>query len=182
MPLVEDAEDFPVSGPVDVSPTPDPVPSSTAPDAESEPAGTGVDEDENEALPEFDEKSRDDFIGLMYLGALTHAFPFAGHSFVIRTLTTDEILAVGQVVKDYEGSVSQMKAYATAVVAAAVVTVDKKPLPTPIRDLPGDTALRDRFDVVKKWYPYVIDVVYSEFLALEDRMNRVFAEMGKASG
>lgn len=181
MPLVEDADDFPVSAPVDVSPTQDKAPSSTAPEPDQEPTGTG-DDGSIEDLPEFDEKSKDDFVGLLYLGALTHSFSFAGHAFIIRTLTTDEILAVGQVVKDHEGSVSQMKAYATAVVAACTVSVDSQPLPTPLRDLPGDVALRDRLDVAKKWYPYVIDVVYSEFLALEDKMNRVFAEMGKASG
>jgi hypothetical protein len=187
MPLIDDAEEFPTFEPASVSPTSaDSAPSSADPEQSEDESttGTGVDDSgaTGEELPEFDERSREDFIGLLFLGALTKEFTFAGHKFVIRTLTTDEILAVGQVVKDYEGNLSQMKAYATAVVAASVASVDGQSLPTPFRDEPGAVALRARFTQVGKWFPYVIDVIYSEFLTLEDRVNSIFQEMGKASG
>lgn len=189
MPLMSDAEDNDVLEPASVSPTSaDSRPSSDTPPgtmAEST-SGTG-DEDGGqseapEPLPEFPEESKKDFEGILFLGALTKEFTFAGHVFMIRTLTTGEILSVGQIIKDYDGSLSQMKAYATAVCAATTLSLDGQSLPTPIRDTPGDEALRHRFNEVVKWYPPVIDYVYGQFLALEAQMNVVFASMGKASG
>ena len=168
--------------PADVRPqlSPDPPPSSQAPEADGSQLGTDV----AEALPEFDEKYVEDFNGLMYLGALTKTFEWVGHKFVIRTLSADEYLQVALLTKPYAGTIGEVRAYATAVVALCVDSVDGEPLPLPIQVERDDLAWAyQRFNFVKsRWFNYTIDLVYGEFLVLERRATEVLDAMGKASG
>jgi len=148
------------------------------------------DEDENPQqaqedqvpLPEFDPRYRDDFDGLLYVGRLEDKFEWLGHTFEIRTLTTDEVIEIGLLTKPYDDTIGGVKAYQAAVVASCVVRVDGRPLPMPITNDPRDTASRNRFDYVKRsWFPPVLDYVYEQYMLLEDRVRAVLAAMGKAS-
>jgi len=65
----------------------------------------------------FPEESRGDFTGLMFLGALQDTFEWLGHTFVIRTITTNEAIEVGLIHKRYRGSLAEVKAYRAAVAA-----------------------------------------------------------------
>lgn len=131
----------------------------------------------------FDPRMKEPFEGLMFVGSLSKRFTWAGHRFEIRTLMTEEILEVGMVHRPYVGTLAEMKAYQAATVAACLVSVDDKPLPTPITNDPDDTLLGVRFSyVIRKWSPLVMDVVYSQYLALEQKVNEVLVAMGKASG
>jgi hypothetical protein len=149
----------------------------------------GGDEDENEPtsqkgkdpLPEFDPRVRQDFEGLLFLGRLTHTFTWAGHEFIIRTLTTGETLEVGLLAKPYQGSMAAMKAYQAALVAACVDSVDGRPMPVPITDDARDTSTANRFRyVLRSWFPPVLDAVYEQYLLLEERVTQVLDAMGKA--
>jgi hypothetical protein len=166
-----------------------PPPSSFAPEGDTEPqretdatAGNGDASEIEEPLPEFDPKHRQDFEGLLYLGRLTHEFEWLGHKFLIRTLAVDETLEIGLVTQPYNGTVSEPKAYQAAVVAACVVKVDGKPMPVPLSDDPGDSALLNRMETVKRWFPPTLDKVYEEFMLLEDRVVKVLDAMGKVNG
>jgi hypothetical protein len=131
----------------------------------------------------FDEQYREPFVGLLHLGALSHTFTWMGHEFVIRTLTTDEILAVGLITKEYEGTIAFNKAYTTAMVAMCVTSVDGEHLPYPYKEEPGDAFARARFNYVKaNWYSYTIDHIYNKYLALEDVVRAVFEAMGNLPG
>jgi hypothetical protein len=134
-------------------------------------------------LPEFDQRYSEAFQGLTYIGSLTHAFSWLGHEFVIRTLGVDEQLAVAQVAATYKDGGEQL-AYATAVVAMCVVTVDGEELPTPIGE---DQKLAEwahlRFGFVKaNWFQHTINHVWAEYLQLEDKVAQVIEAMGKAFG
>lgn len=161
-------------------------PSVTAPDLDLEPHPGGA-EDESvgegtETLPEFDIRCRQDFDGLLYLGRLTHEFVWMGHKFVIRTLTTGETLEIGLLQRPYVDSLADVKAYQAGVVAACVLTVDGKPMPGPITNEPTDTGLRNRFEyVLQNWFPPILNVVYEEYLLLEERVDRVMEAMGNQS-
>lgn len=159
---------------------PGPETSSTAPSAE----GTTPNEtrgDETVALPEFDPRHREDFEGLLYLGALTHEFEWAGHRFKIRTLTSGEMLEVGLAQRQYRDSIGGDRAYTTAMVAACIVLVDGKPLPRPISTDVGDTEFANKFGYVRDhWFPWVIDTVYEEYMKLEARVIEIMESMGKA--
>lgn len=140
-------------------------------------------EAEAEPLPEFDPRVRQDFEGLMYLGALTRQFTWMGHTFVIRTMTVGELLEVGLIHREHQGSVSDVRAYQAAVSAACVVSVDGKHPPYPLTSESGDTLLRTRFNyVIGKWFAPTLDKVYNEYLVLEARVEAVLEAMGKASG
>jgi hypothetical protein len=164
-----------------------PPPSSPAPEDDTEPHRVTAEAPPTEAaseeqLPEFDPRVRDDFEGLLYLGALTHEFEWMGHKFVIKTLSTDELLEVGLLVKDWQGSLGEMRAYTTTIVAACTISVDGKKLPQPISSDPGDSPVRNRFDLVRRWYPTTLDVIYEQYMLLERRVLEVLAAMGKATG
>lgn len=138
-------------------------------------------EDEEE-LPEFDPKHKMDFEGLLYLGKLSDTFYWLGHKFVIRTLTTDDLLEVGLLHRAYSGTLADVKAYQAAVIAACVEFVDDKPLPIPLSNDPSDTHLLNKFRYVLSWFPPTIDAVYEEYLLLEAKVGKVIAAMGKAPG
>jgi len=156
---------------LDLEPHPDAVP-----DVSHQP------EAEQVQVQEFDPKVRQDFDGLLYLGRLTHTFSFVGHQFVIRTLTTGEILEVGLLHAQYANTLADVKAYQAALVAACVVTVDSRPMPLPITNDVLDTALVARFEYVKRsWFPPILDAVYQQYLLLERRVDDVIRAMGNLS-
>lgn len=170
-----------------VSATPGPGQSSeSAPDADTEPH-PATDEDlssePEEELPEFDPKYRQDFEGLLFIGNLSDTFDWLGHKFVIRTLTTGEILEVGLLHKKYGQSLADLKAYQAAVIAACVVSVDGRPLSVPLTNEVDDTLLANKFSyVLRSWFPPVLDVIYDKYLSLEERVQKVLDAMGKAQG
>jgi len=89
-----------------------------------------------------------------------------GHSFVLRTLTVGEELAIGQVVNEFAGTIGQGKAFQTAVIAAAIVTVDGRELVEP---LGPDTqaGLQAKFDyITRNWYMRTIDEVFAAYQEL----------------
>jgi hypothetical protein len=184
MPLLDDEEEFPSSSSDAERTSFEPPLSSDSPgdDSDSQPRPG---KSEESLLPDddaFDVRSRQDFHGLLYLGALSSEVDIYGHKFEIRTLTTEEQLQIGLYLREFEGSVVQGKAYATALVAAAIVSVDGKEMPKPFKDEPGDSPLRHRVKLVATWYPQVVDLLYNEYLILEARTNKVFAALGKALG
>lgn len=130
---------------------------------------------------EFDQRYRDDFDGLLYLGSLTHTFRFAGHSFTIHTLSIDELLRVSLLVKEWEGTLGQNRAYLTAMAAASIDIVDDRPIYTPMG--PNDDEVTGRFRYVKDhWYPWIADSVYENLMALEARVTEILSAMGEAGG
>lgn len=142
------------------------------------PLGTGKDSENQESGP-FDPRYKEDFEGLAFLGALEARFSFIGHTFHIRTLATHELLAVGKIIKAYDGTIGQTKAYATAMVALATVSVDGVGLPIPHEDSNDDLDWAfQRFNyVAAKWFPFTVDYVYERCLLLEDRVLTVLTEM-----
>lgn len=154
-------------------------PSETTELPQGTPLGTGADTD-NETGP-FDERYKEDFEGLAFLGALEARFSYIGHQFRIRTLTVNELLAVGQIMKEHVGTVGEMRAHATAMVALAVQSVDGIGLPAPYEEGGSDYAwAQQRFDYVKaRWFPFTVDYVYERYLLLETRANQVLSEMAE---
>ncbi len=140
--------------------------------------------EDGKPLPRFDQRHAQDFEGLMFLGALTNTFNWLGHSFVIKTLTGDEILGVAQIIKPWMGTVGESRAYSIAMASVAIVSVDGQELPIPVSSEGGEYAwIYQRFNYVKAhWHAPTIDKVYSEFRALEDKSDEVMTAMEKASG
>lgn len=194
MPVGEGEMDLPDEweGPLDpardeAATSPGPPLSSQAPADSTDPltadvADQGEVEQDEEELPEFDPRFREEFDGLLFLGFLRDTFTWAGHTFQIRTMRVDELLEVALVSRPYVGTLGEAKGYQSAVVAAVVERVDGKPMPMPITNEPSDTPLKARFDfVLRSWFPPVIDVIYDRYMALEDKARQVLDAMGKVS-
>jgi hypothetical protein len=126
---------------------------------------------------------QEDFSGLLFLGSLQAWFDWCGHRIAIRTLTTDEELLVAQLIREFEGGMGGMKAYATATAGLAVEAIDHQAMPAPLGEHPNGTykwAL-ERFNYARRWYPPTIDAILDAYLQLEGRQREVMAGLGKAS-
>lgn len=132
-------------------------------------------------VPAFDPRYTEEFEGLLFLGALRKRFRWMGHEFVVRSLVTSEVLEVGLLQKPYVGSMGEIKAYQSAVVAAAIMSVDGKPPPIPVTDMDSDLEARFQY-VINHWQPIVIDMLYGQVLSLEQTVNETLSAMGKARG
>jgi hypothetical protein len=166
---------------------PSPTPSSEAPGLGSTSGEDGHTESEEkpepEPLPEFDPRHAEAFTGLLYLGRLQETFSLWGHTFVIRTLTTQQLAEISLIVKPYLGTFSESLVYQTAFVAAAVMTVDGQELPRSIMNSDEGELTTTRYPYVRdKWMPGVREQVYNRVYALELQSREVLAAMGKASG
>jgi hypothetical protein len=136
--------------------------------------------EDGQPLPQFDPKHRTDFDGLLYIGALSDEFRQFGHHFKIRTLSNEDLLTVALAHQKYRGTMGEERAYVTAMVAACLVSVDKKEMPEPLGGM--DDPLAARLDYVNGWFPWTTDAVYQRYLVLEARVIAVIEAMGKVQG
>lgn len=168
--------------PEPVTPDEDPEPGSgdsgSQPDPGLGPNNPLGDLEDKAPLPEFDPRFRDAFDGLLFVGKLQLSFSWMYHRFVIQTVDQETLLEVGQLVKKYDGTATELRAMLTAMAAACLVSVDGKPLPYPISS--EQSLLSARYEWVKKLHPFVIDYIYSKFDELDATVKEVLEEMGKA--
>lgn len=165
---------------VSTEPSPE-VPPSEPVDDIDEPEAPA--EEAEEPLPQFDARVADEFKGLLYLGALTSEFDWTGHRFKIRTLHVGEFIEIGLAVKKYEGSMAFDRAWQAAVVAACLISIDGRPMPTPVTLDEMDTPFANSFRfVLDKWFAPTLEAVYARYIDLEVTVGRVVESMGKATG
>lgn len=166
-----------------VQPISGPFPDEASPggDATSGPQGDHITElhvEEPDTAP-----WQEDLAGLLFLGSLRGWFDWCGHRIHLKTLTTDEELLVGQLIREFEGGMAGMKAYATATAGLAVESVDHQSMPVPLGEHPNQPyawALQ-RFNYARRWYPPTIDAILDAYLQLETRQREVMKGLGKAS-
>lgn len=154
------------------------------PDEEAPAAGSPTSSSLQLHFEDHDEGTwREDFTGLLVMGALRGWFDWCGHRIAIRTLTTDEEIIVGQLTREYEGSIAGTKAYATALAGLCVEAVDHQPMPVPLGEHPGQPYkwAVERFNYAKRWFPPTIDAIFDSYLRLEARQREVMAGLGKSS-
>lgn len=172
-----------------VQPTSSPAPSTQSGDvgdtsgADGEAGAVRAQDQGSDKEPplEFDERYQLPFTGLIYLGALKKTFTLWGHQFVLHTLTTEEIAEAALLIKRYDGTMAWNAVYQAATLAAALVTIDDRPLPLPI--VQGDSGLEARFNyVLRNLYPPVRNMLWQEYFRLESQVDEVLTAMGKVSG
>lgn len=139
-----------------------------------------VDEPDEE-LPKFSDKFKNDFEGLLYVGKIVRSFKWMGHSFRIRTPYTHELLEIGLLHQPYIGTISDIKAYQSLVLAAVLVSVDGQSLPLPIDDTLSHLEAKAKF-INEHWYPWTVDALYEQYAILDAQIQQVIDNMGKASG
>lgn len=133
-------------------------------------------QDENVETEEesFAPEVAQDVIGLIHLGHLTGRFEVMGHVFVLRTLKLGEELAVGQVVDEYAGTIVQGQAFAAALVAASLMTVDGRPVLAPLGP-DQEATIRDKFEyITQKWYTDTVLEIYAQYKTLQQRQSKAY--------
>lgn len=115
--------------------------------------------------------------GLLFLGRLEQEFEFAGHTFLIRTLTEGEHMRIGQLTKQYRGTSSEVDAKITYTVAACVEQVDGELIAMPFDE--SYDLIYEKVKVVKRWYPTVIAVIFEYYSMLEKTAKEVMESLKK---
>ena len=143
----------------------------------------GVDEvdDEVDSELEFPREHYQPLRGLLFTGSLVKNFTYAGHEFLICTLTEGQVLKIGQLMATYKGTFSADEARRCFTVAACVKSVDGYSLITDIKPRldPDDDGLLEKINVVKQWYPPVIRYVYNMYIELESTEFAVMSSLKK---
>lgn len=131
-----------------------------------------------EPADEFDPRHKEAIDGLLWLGFLTETITYYGHKFTIKTLTRGERLAVTMVSKEYEDTLGMAMALETATVAAALISVDNRPLnPELSPNQDPMTRIQDNFELIKDWYDVIIESLYQSYTQLLVRQVQAFIEL-----
>lgn len=142
-----------------------------------EPSKPTEEEQLTQSEESFDPSARLDMEMLLTNGKIVAEIELAGHVFMIRTLTIGEELAVADVCKEYYNNFTEAKAIATATVAAALESIDGRPLmhslgPDPVSNI------RQKFQYIRnKWYWVLISELYANYAGLLDRQIAAFEEL-----
>jgi hypothetical protein len=120
----------------------------------------------------------EDVDGLLWLGYLDSVIEFCGHEFVIRTLRLEEEMLAGLLTKEYSESMAETKAFVTAQVAMALVSVDGDEDFCPPAGPNKKDYARARFNyVASNWYEPTVAFIYTKYAELLDKQASVIKEM-----
>lgn len=118
-----------------------------------------------------EEELNEDTYGLLYAGYLTDVVKIGPHEIRIRTLKIGEELTAAILANRYKDTIEEGRALATALVAAAIVSVDGSALQGNLLG-PKDDSIEARFDyILENWYWEVIRQVWEEYNKLLTRVR-----------
>ena len=122
-------------------------------------------------------ESLDRFIQIVHIGHLNKVFDWNGQQVEVRTLKIDEELGIGQLVKEYNETITEEKAVAVAIAAASLVSVNGKPFMPGFDEESSLQNIRDRFNYIRKnWHWPVIEAINTEYLQLINEMYETIRE------
>jgi hypothetical protein len=126
---------------------------------------------------EVKQKSREDFVGLLYIGRLEETCHVAGHTFLLRTPSQLDRLEMGPLHKPYLNTVSTESAWRVITVAAYLRKIDSQFAPEPLS--PSVTPMRTRLDWLQTniHSEHVIERLFDECLLLDARVREIIEEL-----
>jgi hypothetical protein len=125
----------------------------------------------------FDDSVSREVEGLLFLGKLTHDCEIFGHTFLLRTLTRGERIAISLFVQDHENTLGLADALQTAYLALALVLVDGRPLTISLETETAEVRLRRNYDIIKNWFDPVLEALYAEYKILIQKQLVAFQEL-----
>jgi hypothetical protein len=129
----------------------------------------------------FDQRHREAFTGLLYVGKLSTRVTHFGHSFDLETPSQREKLEAGILHKRYVNTISGDIAWATLTVALYLTAVDDEPLPEPLGP-DTQTQVKERFNwVLDNLKPGVVETLFTDCLELDAQVNDVLGELERLS-
>lgn len=132
--------------------------------------------------PVLTEAEEDEVVDLVYAGRKETHFELFGRMIHLRTLTIEEELKVAEVTKPWLQTDGYPRAYRTAVVAAAIRTIDGKLLFNPLSESDFDQIVRKKFEKLLNYYPLGVDQIYARYYEMERELLVFVEKLGKSSG
>lgn len=132
--------------------------------------------------PNLTEEEEDEVVDLANAGRKDKFFEVFNRKIHLRTLTIGEELQVSDITKPYIGTDGYARCYRTAVVAAAIRTVDGKLLFNPIADSEFDQIIRKKFEILLDYWPLAVDQIYARYRDMELELLALVEKLGKSSG
>jgi len=136
----------------------------------------------DEIPPVLTIEEEDEVVDLLQAGRKERVIEIFGRTLHLRTLTIAEELKVSEITKPYIGSDGWGRAYRTAVVAAAIRTMDGKLLFNPISETEVDQIIVKKFEKLLDWFPLGVDQVYAQYREMELELLAFVEKLGKSSG
>lgn len=135
-----------------------------------------------EKLPELPPEEEDEVVDLIHAGRKETTFELFGRTIHLRTLTIEEELKVSEITKPYLGSDGYPRAYRTAVVAAAIRTIDGQLLFNPISTEEFSQLILKKYEKLLGYYPLAVDQIYARYRDMELELLKLVERLGKSSG
>lgn len=132
-----------------------------------------------ESEPELTEEEEEEVVDLLVAGKKDRVVTVFGRVIHLQTLTIAEELKVSQITKPYIGSDGWGRATRTAVVAAAIRTIDGELLFNPLSKSDFDEIISKKFDKLMDWYPLGVDQIYKEYVEMEKELADLVKKLGK---
>lgn len=131
-----------------------------------------------ESSQDFLEKDKlDAFVQIVNIGHLSKTFEWFGHKFEIRTLSIEEELAIGQLVKEYKDSITEEKAVAVAIAAASLISINDRLFKPRFDENAIVESIKDKFIYIKKnWHWPVVERINTGYLELLGEMYETIEE------
>lgn len=135
----------------------------------------------NDMIPvNLTEEEQQNFENLLTFGKKTALDEVFGHSVYLSTLTVEEELQIGLLVKPYLNTDAYYRAYKTAVVAASVKEIDGQPVYQPMSSHEdSNQIMRKKWDKVKTYYPIIVDSMYNCVTRLEEELGGLIEKISK---
>jgi hypothetical protein len=135
-----------------------------------------------EKEPVLTQDEEDETVDLINAGKKDVVFELFGRTIHLRTLTIEEELKVSEITKQYLQTDGYPRAYRTAIVAAAIRTIDGELLFNPISETDFDQMIAKKFQKLLDYYPLAVDQIYARYRDLELELLALVEKLGKSSG
>jgi hypothetical protein len=133
-------------------------------------------------ISQLNQQDSNIFQELAHIGHVTHTFQWSNYEFTIRTLTIDEEIAVGQLIKHLDKTVIQEKALVVGIVAASLVSINGKyPFPETFVEDPI-AKLRENYRyIAENWHWPIVAKLNEQYLILQEKMYKSLTELENLS-
>lgn len=132
--------------------------------------------------PELTDTEETEVVDLIHAGRKESWPVVFGRKIHLRTLTIEEELKVSEITKPYIGTDAYARSYRTAVVAAAIRTIDGELLFNPLSESEFENLIAEKFKKLLDWYPLGVDQVYARYRDMELELLALVEKLGKSSG